>query len=191
MSEQMKNRTKSTTPVDPHERREHARYPFIAMVEAVENKTHARVSGHTSDLSLGGCYVNATTSFPAGSLLKLRLTKDQSTFEAQAVVVYSLIDMGMGVKFVSAEPEQLRIIEQWIGELSGEPGVEVELIRICDQTYPSTCPEGAEFQVLKELVIELSRQGLLSTEKSGDLLQKLAYAGRPLPAVSLAEFGVN
>ena len=39
-------------------------------------------------------------------------------------MVYSKIGMGMGLMFTSAEPGHLRLLEEWIAELSGNTGEE-------------------------------------------------------------------
>jgi hypothetical protein len=176
---------------EPHERRKHSRYPFTASVESVELKSQTRVSGRTGDLSLGGCYVDTTSSFPAGSVLKMRLTKDECTFEVKAVVVYSLVDMGMGVKFTYVDREQLGILRKWVEEIHGESLSQTEPTRICDHSCSSECPEGPEFQVLKDLITELMKQGVLSSAKSAIMLGKLTRAGHAKPHPIAAGAGLN
>ena len=52
---------------------------------------------------------------PAGSIVKIRLTKEMRSFEGTGrEVVYSLVGMGMGVKFTDADPEQLWTMEKWV-----------------------------------------------------------------------------
>ena len=191
MIEQLTHKISGPAPVDPHERRRYSRYPFTAIVEAVEIKSQVRIIGRTSDLSLGGCYVDATSSFPAGSVVRMRITKDTSTIELDATVVYSLVDMGMGVKFADFTPEQNRIMEKWVGELSGEQVPETEASRICDQTCKSDCPQGVEFQVLAELVTELKKQGVVPGAKCDSMLQKLSHAGRAVKPSFTTSYGVN
>src|SRR3979490_2345989 len=126
----------SATERDPHERRRHTRYPFTVTVEAVESKSQTRIQGRTSDLSRGGCYVDTISSFPAGSAVKIRLTKDARSFESQAQVVYSSVGMGMGVKFTSSASQQLSTLEKWGGELSGKLAPEPQLPK---SSAPSCC----------------------------------------------------
>src|ERR1700693_5418644 len=133
MSETQNYQTGKSTKADADERRRQARYPFPVTVEAVEPKSKTRIQGRTSDLSRGGCYVDSITSFPAGSIVELRLRKEKCFFEAQAEVVYSLAGMGMAVKFKSANPEQLWIVDKWIGELNGEFLPESEIPQVSDE----------------------------------------------------------
>ncbi len=167
----------SSTERDPHERRRHTRYPLTVTVEAVEGKSQTRIQGRTSDLSRGGCYVDTISSFPAGSVVKMRLTKDARSFEALAEVVYSLMDMGMGVKFTSGDPQQLLTLEKWVGELSGKLLPESELPQSSDQSCSPASPGNVEYRVLNDLIAELTIQGVLSPEKSKAMLQKLNRNG--------------
>jgi len=167
----------SSTEHDPHERRRHTRYPFTVTVEAVEGKSQTRIHGRTSDLSRGGCYVDTISSFPAGSVVKMRLTKDARSFEAQAEVVYSLVGMGMGVKFTSGDPQQLLTLEKWVGELSGKLLPESELPQSSDQSCSAPSREIVKWRVLHDLITELTIQGALPTEKSKAMLQRLNRDG--------------
>jgi hypothetical protein len=162
---------------DPHERRRHTRYPLTVTVEAVEGKSQTRIHGRTSDLSRGGCYVDTISSFPTGSVVKMRLTKDTRSFEAQAEVVYSLVGMGMGVKFTSGDPQQLLTLEKWVGELSGKLLPELEFPQSSDQSCSPASSGNVEYRVLNDLITELTMQGVLSTEKSKTMLQKLNRTG--------------
>ncbi len=177
MFKEPNNQIGNSAEADAHERRQHARYLFTAAVEAVEPKSQMRIQGRTTDLSRGGCYVDTITSFPTGSIIKMRLTKENRSFEAQAEVVYSLVGMGMGVKFTGADPEQLWIVEKWIGELSGKILPEPELPQLSDQSCTQEGPSNKECLVLNELVMELMRQGVLSDAKCKAMLQKLNCSG--------------
>ena len=177
MFEEPNNKIGSSAEPDPLERRRHARYPFTATVEAMEPKSQTRIQGRTSDLSRGGCYVDTISSFPAGSVVKIHLTKEMRSFEAQAEVVYSLVGMGMGVKFTDADPEQLWTVEKWVGELSGELPPEPESQRPSDQFCAEGRSGNEENDVLTELVMELMRQRVLSNAKCQAMLQKLNRAG--------------
>jgi len=99
------------------------------------------------------------------------------SFEAQAEVVYSLVGMGMGVKFTDADPEQLWTVEKWVGELSGELPPEPESQRPSDQSCAEGRSGNEEDDVLTELIMELMRQRVLSSAKCQAMLQKLRRAG--------------
>ena len=56
------------------EQRKHPRYPFTATVEAIEQRSQTRIKGRTSDLSLGGCYVDTISTLPESSVTPVTLT---------------------------------------------------------------------------------------------------------------------
>jgi hypothetical protein len=102
------------------ERRRHSRFPLTASVEVIESKSGARITGRTSDLGLGGCYVDCISSFPDAAEVLLRITRDKDLFETQAKVVFSQIGMGMGLVFVSAVPAHVQLLQKWLSEISRE-----------------------------------------------------------------------
>jgi hypothetical protein len=162
------NTSQSTAP----ERRHNLRFPFTASIEAIESKSGARVTGRTSDLSLGGCYVDALSPFPVGTLATIKITRENESFEAQAKIVYSQIGMGMGIAFVSAQPKQVRLFQRWLLEISGkelplpEPSAE--------QPEPVVSAPGEKKNyVLSELLITLMRKGVLTETEGKELLKKL------------------
>ncbi|MGB7023766.1 MAG: PilZ domain-containing protein [Candidatus Acidiferrales bacterium] len=78
-----------------------------------------KTTSRSTDLGRGGCFVDTISPFPVGTSVRLRLTVEQKSFEASAKVVYSMIGMGMGLAFTSIEPEQLWVLESWLGNRSG------------------------------------------------------------------------
>ena len=87
--------------VRPADSRRHLRIPFTASIEVIESKSGARLSGRTIDLASGGCYMDSLSTFPAGSEVSVRITRDEDLFEVQARVVSDHPGMGMGLAFVS------------------------------------------------------------------------------------------
>jgi PilZ domain len=101
------------------ERRRNPRYPFIADVEIVDVESGMAMTGHTSDFSHGGCYVDMFSPMPKNTIVKVRLTKWQQTLETQARVVYSSVGMGMGLMFGVLDPAQRGIVESWLTRVCG------------------------------------------------------------------------
>jgi hypothetical protein len=93
------------------------RCPLVASAEVTELASGARLSARTSELALGGCFIDALNSFPEGTLIKLRITRDGGVFETKAKVVYCDPRYGMGVAFVEMPPEQRSVLEDWIAEI--------------------------------------------------------------------------
>jgi PilZ domain len=158
----------------PEERRRNVRFPFSATVEAVEIKSGVKILGRTSDLGRGGCYVDSLSPFPIDAEVRLRIIRENESFEVQAKVVYSLIGMGMGLAFVSAQPKDIRVFQRWLLEASGKP--------VPPQSEPSQAPpEPAQTEktqtfhsaVLSDLILTLMQRKVLPEREGKDLLRKL------------------
>lgn len=149
------------------------RYQLTATVDLVDLKSRTRVQARTSDLSGGGCYVDTTSPFPVETTVKMRLKKDNRSFEVEARVVYSLVGMGMGLAFTSADPEQVAVLKRWIGELSGELPPELSAPEPAEPMGVSKGSNHGQSYVLGALMLELMRQGVLSHEKGKTMLDQL------------------
>jgi PilZ domain len=77
----------------------------------------ALVSGRTSEIGLGGCYVDTLNPFPEGMLVGLRILRDQGVFETKAKIVYCDPTFGMGLAFTEMTPEQRSLLETWLAEI--------------------------------------------------------------------------
>ena len=93
------------------------RCAMVASVEAIDISTQTRLSARMSELGIGGCYIDALNPFPVGTVIELRISRDQGTFEAKAKVVYCDSPMGMGVAFTEIAPEQRLMLEDWLAEI--------------------------------------------------------------------------
>lgn len=152
------------------ERRRNLRFPFSAAVEAVDIKSGTKVTGRSTDLGLGGCYVDTLSPFPVGTEARIRIIREKETFEAQVKVIYSLMGMGMGLAFVSAQSKQVRLFQRWLLELSGQPA-----------QSPASPVEPAATErtqtlssvVLSDLIVTLIQKKVLTEREGKDLLRKL------------------
>jgi hypothetical protein len=55
--------------------------------------------------------------FPEGTLVRLRILRDQGIFETQAKVVYCDPRFGMGLSFAEMKPDQRSLLETWLVEI--------------------------------------------------------------------------
>jgi hypothetical protein len=163
----------SAAVTDPPENRRHARFHFTAFVEALDPKSNTQISGRSSDVSLGGCYVDTLNPFSEGTVVRIRLTKDNVSFEANAKVVFSRIGMGMGVAFVSAEKDQFQIYRNWINQLSDDASPAPGLLDGEQVSGGSTDLHAEQSYVLNELVIALMRKGTLTEAEGKAMLKRL------------------
>ena len=112
----------SGAPANPggpyREHREVPRFTLIASIELREPDSDTRISGRISEISRKGCYVDVLITLPEGTGLDVRISRDQGVFETKAKIVYVQEGMGMGVTFVNPAPEQLKVLDTWLAEIS-------------------------------------------------------------------------
>jgi PilZ domain len=103
----------------PKHRKERAvrRCPFVAAAEVTDLRSNTRLSARTSEIGMGGCYVDVLNPFPEGVAVQLKIVRDQGSFEAQAKVVYSDPKFGMGLAFTELTPDHRAVLETWLVEL--------------------------------------------------------------------------
>ena len=98
-------------------RRAVPRYTLIATAEIVDLASDMRMSGRISEISRKGCYVDVLNPLPVGSLINVRISRDQGTFISPGEIIYVQEGMGMGVGFRDLAADQLKILDSWLAEL--------------------------------------------------------------------------
>jgi hypothetical protein len=96
------------------------RCPFVASVEVRDSSSKTQQIGTTSELGIGGCYVRMLDPFPKGTLVQLRIFREQGVLETKAIVVYShdtQFNAGMGLAFHEIVPQQRLMLENWLAEI--------------------------------------------------------------------------
>jgi hypothetical protein len=154
------------------EHRKTLRFPLTASVEATESTSGTRVMGRTSDLSLGGCYIDTLNPFPVGVIATIRITRGNESFEAQAKVVYSQMGMGMGMSFISAQPKEIRLFQRWVLEISGKEVLSADVPEQKHEVTDGNLKEESNY-VLNELIIALMRKGALTEAEGKAMLKRL------------------
>jgi len=99
------------------ERRSVPRYGLIATADLQEPASGVRMSGRISEISRKGCYVDVLNTLPTGTIIELRISRDQGVFVSSGRIIYTQEGMGMGVVFVDTPAEQLKVLDSWIAEL--------------------------------------------------------------------------
>jgi hypothetical protein len=120
----------STPPPDEEnpnltKRRSVRRCAFVASAEVIELSLKTRLSVRTSELSIGGCYIDTLNPFPEGTAVKVRIIRDEGVFETNGKVIYSHSRVGMGISFIEIAADQRSILENWLAEIV------VQLRRTC------------------------------------------------------------
>ena len=81
-----------------------------------------------TDLSLGGCYLEISSPFPAASRVSLSMRAGTAEIRAQGVVRIMHPDKGMGVEFTQATPEHRAAVEKFLEVLTGNRTLLPELL---------------------------------------------------------------
>lgn len=102
------------------ERRAVPRFMFIATADIIEPATNTRMSGRVSEISRFGCYVDILNTLPKDTAIRVRISDDSGSFESAGKIIYVQENMGMGVGFVDPAEDQVRMLDKWLAELSGE-----------------------------------------------------------------------
>ena len=101
------------------ERRKHPRFTVSVPVEVHAEGSDTPIRCTTSDLSLGGCYIESMYPFPVGSILDLRLQLE-STLLIQARVVTSYPQVGNGMEFNRMLPEDRAELSKFLDSVAKE-----------------------------------------------------------------------
>jgi hypothetical protein len=109
--------TRRNKPMHPAKRRSVRRCTLVASAEVTELGSGTLLSARTSELGLGGCYVDSLNPFPEGTLVGLRILRDQGVFETKAKVAYCDARFGMGLAFTEMTPDQRSLLEAWLIEI--------------------------------------------------------------------------
>ena len=104
------------------QRRRAPRYPIIADAEITEIVSDTKLSARTSDLSVGGCFLDMLNPSPDGTEIRVRISHANTTFIALGRVVFLFPNMGMVVMFTSVEANQQAVLQKWLEELGRGEG---------------------------------------------------------------------
>ena len=105
-----------STSEEHSQRRSVRRCPFVASAEVNELLSATKLVLRTSELSIGGCYLDTLNPFPEGTVIQCRILRDEGVFESEAKVVYSNPGFGMGVTFIEMTSEHRTILENWLAD---------------------------------------------------------------------------
>jgi PilZ domain len=99
------------------DRRYTIRYPFAADAEMIDMESGKQLTGVTSDISLGGCFICTSKTFAVNTRARMQLTRKGQTFDAMVVVRIVKPRIGVGVEFFEVEAPNDRILSDWIESL--------------------------------------------------------------------------
>jgi len=105
-------------PLSVKERRRTPRYKLEGSAEIREEATDLRTWATFSDISLHGCYVEATATVPEGTALQIRLEANGIRIETRGRVRVSYPSLGIGIAFTDMSEENRAYLRQLLAKLS-------------------------------------------------------------------------
>lgn len=105
-------------PVSGKERRRSPRYRCSGSAEFTAEDSQVRMWGTLTDISLRGCYVEMSTTFPVDTKVELVLEAVGIRFRARGVVRISYPFLGMGILISEIAPDQKVLLEQLLSTLA-------------------------------------------------------------------------
>ena len=168
---QSKKTPEAQTATPTIEGRAFPRYPFSTTAEAIDIRGNTRITGRTTDIAQQGCYIDTISPFAPKSTVALKITRDNQSFETKATVVYSLAGMGMGLVFTTSEFDQLRVLNTWLSELSGEGEFPVDSPQLHFDVSQKT--EQVSDRVLGDMILLLVHKAVITESEGKVMLQKL------------------
>ena len=93
------------------------REPLVAEAEVVDLQSGRSVFARTSDVSMGGCYVEAPEPFSARAAVTVKLTYNETSLAIYGDVVRSEPSKGMAIRFRALETNQTATLKGWFFSL--------------------------------------------------------------------------
>jgi PilZ domain-containing protein len=103
------------------ERRANPRIKVRAPVELYTEESTSPIRGATTDLSMGGCYIDTFFPFPVGTTIELKLQLDDTLLVLGAVVTCDP-QVGNGIKFTRMLPEDIDALQAFLESNAKEQG---------------------------------------------------------------------
>jgi c-di-GMP-binding flagellar brake protein YcgR len=100
-------------PTPENERREYARLKVRVPIELYTEGSDSPIRGATSDLSLGGCYIETIFPLPIGTNLELKMQLE-GTLLVLATVVTCDPQVGNGIRFSRMLPEDIEELRAFL-----------------------------------------------------------------------------
>jgi hypothetical protein len=94
------------------ERRNMHRLPVTASAEVIDLASGMRCSTRTTDVGMGGCFLDVLLPLPAGARVCVTLHHGLVHFQTEGLVVYSQPTIGMGIAFDELNSEQRHSLTQ-------------------------------------------------------------------------------
>ena len=111
-------RTAGANPTGSVDKRKSPRYPCQGSAHVREVDTGVAIWTTFTDISLHGCYVEATTAYPIGVILALKLEANGYRIEATGEVRVAYPNLGMGISFTKMPDEDRERLRELVRSIS-------------------------------------------------------------------------
>lgn len=112
----------TNNPVDERypgaEKRRSRRYKCEGSVQIRQEGRDVNTWASFTDISLHGCYVEAQATYPAGTLLHLKLEANGVRIETKGTVRVNYPYLGMGIAFVELSEENQALLRQMLATIT-------------------------------------------------------------------------
>lgn len=146
------------------DRRRSPRFRCAGSAEFTAEGGNVRMWGTLTDISLRGCYVEMSTTFPVDTRVELVLDAMGIRFRARGTVRISYPFLGMGILLTEIAPDQKVLLEQLLSTLANAttlPNPEVTPGSSAAETFVAADP----IPLLNELKRFFDSQATLSREE--------------------------
>src|SRR5580698_10896355 len=165
-AEQAGLRFQQISPEATHQLRE-----WLKQNSADEDQDDPPIRCQLTDLSLGGCYLEISSPFPAASRVTLSMRAGGVEVRAHGVVRVMHPDKGMGVEFTQATPEHRAAVEKFLEVLNENRTLLPELLVEPEglESEPSASQSAAD---MDDPLLQLFYGEALTAEQFREVLQK-------------------
>lgn len=165
------------------ERRVHPRHKCGGGAEVRKQGVDARVWGTLGDLSLGGCYLEMMTPFPAATEVELNLRVGERSLRARGVVRTSHAGCGMGIQFIAVSDEDRAQLRTIVESLAAAPEGSSETPRPAPAPAASPMPaDGTPSyagRVLQGVLAFFGERDVLTRREFLEILRRAKLASEP------------
>jgi len=149
------------------EKRRAPRYKCEGSAQIRDEKCDIHTWVTFSDISLHGCYVEAQATYPAGTVLHMKMEANGVRFETKGIVRVSYPYLGMGIAFAEISDENTAALKRLLATISRPtvimgPGIASSLPAVDPLDLPTIAKPEAAVSALAEFFE--SRQMLMREE---------------------------
>lgn len=169
----------ATSESNPNERRRTPRFKCEGSAEFRVGGTDVRTWGTFTDLSVHGCYIEMTATFPVGAMVDLVLGLNGFRVSVKGEVRVSYPFLGIGVAFREVSPENERELKAMVGSLMAaqNPASSIAATQPA-KGQPSIVAIASPEIALQAVVDFFQSHGVLTRDEFLRLLRKSQTSGR-------------